>query len=764
METLIDNTTFTILLIDDDPHIRETVTEVLKGAGFHPISFDNFKDAISYLSNHRVDVVIVDLFFYGVFQESLFKELSSYAMEIPIIVYTAFSSLQTAKQALEARFFAYVEKEANPDQLLKEIHRAIYYKHKVEKDYLESLLKKRTRELEVEVTRRRESEKTLRLSEEKYRLMVKAMPAVVFLTDAKGNLQYMSPYATILTGYSLQDLTLEKMLKLLPSHLYHKILFQLKKMILWTSKGYFFEIKETVSFVSAHGEKKYAELVVKPIFDKGKCIAFHGILRDITSEMVSKLGLEETLLELSTLYESISDYIFILDKEYRIYRLNAPALEFLRKHHSDLGEVYQKKWGEVIRCINDLLSSEGCGTHEECENCSIRNFLNRVDNAGIREKIEFVFSSEKQHYLFYFIAFGRLIRIKEKEFIFLSLTDITELQKTNDQLQRLHQQFQSLVDNIQEGLLLLDLNTNQVLFSNEKLYELFEINRKKIHLDPFTWLTKVRGKPNLKDEIKIFFENHEITLQSTFEYLNKNCLKSILLTAIKMTFEERKQVMFIFSDVSHIKKDVIKDMRIWAEAELAERKKLARKIHDEISPIVGLLTSSCSVIEGSIQEKHKELFLRFKRNLQVLHKSLYDISHQLEEQWEAFSLKEALDQYVDELTQTKAIRVHIDIKTDIDSLLYKKNLYALTLELIHNTLKHAQAGNIYIELLPFENFILYRYRDDGIGFEFDKVKKSGKGLGLKHIEERVREMGGTLEFVTSPGQGIELNVYLLKDT
>lgn len=760
----MENGTFTILLIDDDIAIRELLSDVLNEAGYQVVSFDNFKDAVEYINSQNVDVIIVDLYFSGKFQDDIFSELTPIALRSPIIVYTAFSSLQTAKQALQARFFSYVEKESSPEELLKEIQRAIHYKFKLEKEYLENILKRRTRELEEEVQRRREKERNLQLSEEKYRLIVEAIPALVFLTDDKGNFLYLSPYVSKILKVNPEKINIDTLLSLLTPESYQKISKYIDGFRLFLSQRVLFQINEDITLLTPEGEKIFANLIVKPLFLEETCIGFHGVLRDITSEVQSRLELQETLEELTTLYQSISDYIFILDKQYRIYRLNDPARKFLEKNGQDANNIMFKKWGEAIKCKNHFLADGGCGNHEECMQCPVRNFLKKVSKEGIREQIDFAFPTSSGLNVFYFMAYGREILMQEGEFIFLSLTDITQLRQTYEELLKMNQQFQTLVDNIHEGLLLLDANKHEVLFFNEMLLKLLEVLSEEIHRDPFCWLTKVVGKQVIERELQTFLYQNESKIVTTFEYLAYDRLNSISMSGIKIPVERPSMIMFIFSDISLLKKGTLKDLRIWAEVELEERKKLARKIHDEINPIAGLLTSSCSFLEQVIHENHKELLEKHKKNIQILQKSLYDISHQLEERWEDFSFQESIQQYVDELMNNEEIQIYLNIKAVVDSLLYKKNLYAITLELIHNTLKYANAKNIILELLPFENFVLYRYQDDGQGFDFEKVKLNNKGLGLKHIKERVREMGGTLEFITSPDHGVEVKIYLFMDT
>jgi signal transduction histidine kinase len=80
-------------------------------------------------------------------------------------------------------------------------------------------------------------------------------------------------------------------------------------------------------------------------------------------------------------------------------------------------------------------------------------------------------------------------------------------------------------------------------------------------------------------------------------------------------------------------------------------------------------------------------------------------------------------------------------------------LYRIITELINNTIKHAQAQRVHIELMQEASRIRLSYHDDGIGFELDEaLEKSEQTLGLKNIISRVRSLKGNFSFRnTRPG-------------
>jgi signal transduction histidine kinase len=83
--------------------------------------------------------------------------------------------------------------------------------------------------------------------------------------------------------------------------------------------------------------------------------------------------------------------------------------------------------------------------------------------------------------------------------------------------------------------------------------------------------------------------------------------------------------------------------------------------------------------------------------------------------------------------------------------------------LITNTVKHAEAGNIYIDINTSNGYLLIQYVDDGKGFDWDQAYNEQKGLGLTNIDSRIKSLHGDMDFFTRPGAGIRVNIIINKE-
>jgi signal transduction histidine kinase len=82
-------------------------------------------------------------------------------------------------------------------------------------------------------------------------------------------------------------------------------------------------------------------------------------------------------------------------------------------------------------------------------------------------------------------------------------------------------------------------------------------------------------------------------------------------------------------------------------------------------------------------------------------------------------------------------------------------VYRTAYELINNALKHAEAKTINIELVQQPDSVSLTVQDDGKGFNPEIIKDVN---GLQNIKSRVESFNGTMNIISLPGEGTEINV------
>ena len=126
----------TILIVDDDPSIRNMLTIVLKKSGYGVVSTDSGKSTLDRLKKETFELIISDIKMADINGIELLKKIKSINPEIPVIMITAFASANDAVEAMKLGAEDYVTKPFNLDELKIIIERAIY-KKSIEKENIQ---------------------------------------------------------------------------------------------------------------------------------------------------------------------------------------------------------------------------------------------------------------------------------------------------------------------------------------------------------------------------------------------------------------------------------------------------------------------------------------------------------------------------------------------------------------------------------------------------------------------------------------------------
>ena len=117
-----------VLFVDDDDSLREITTIHLSGAGFVVTSCSGGAEAIAAFEAQRPDVVLTDLKMPDVDGMQVLRAVQRMDDEVPVIVSTAFGSVDTAVAAMQAGAHDYITKPVARDALLLKIRRAAQHR------------------------------------------------------------------------------------------------------------------------------------------------------------------------------------------------------------------------------------------------------------------------------------------------------------------------------------------------------------------------------------------------------------------------------------------------------------------------------------------------------------------------------------------------------------------------------------------------------------------------------------------------------------
>lgn len=192
-----------------------------------------------------------------------------------------------------------------------------------------------------------------------------------------------------------------------------------------------------------------------------------------------------------------------------------------------------------------------------------------------------------------------------------------------------------------------------------------------------------------------------------------------------------------------------------------DRHKLAQELHDGLGQSLYSIMLGLQYLQGNAQgDQNKQLLQQW---IDELHKALSIVKlfalqlrpHTLDQ----LGLSPAIEQLV---ARTRALdnSLKVTYKTNIAfSQRFNEEvetcLYRIVQEALHNSLKHANANNVEIDLNHDEKTVKLTVKDDGSGFTRQKEKE---GLGLRHMEERTYALQGNIEIHTIVHVGTTINL------
>lgn len=115
----------TVLIVDDERNQREILGSILKGEGYHPVLAGSGEEALAAMEQEPVDLVLTDLVMPGMSGEQLIDALLARNPGTPILVNSAYGTIQTAVEAIKKGAYYFFEKPVEKARLLIIIERAI---------------------------------------------------------------------------------------------------------------------------------------------------------------------------------------------------------------------------------------------------------------------------------------------------------------------------------------------------------------------------------------------------------------------------------------------------------------------------------------------------------------------------------------------------------------------------------------------------------------------------------------------------------------
>ena len=186
---------------------------------------------------------------------------------------------------------------------------------------------------------------------------------------------------------------------------------------------------------------------------------------------------------------------------------------------------------------------------------------------------------------------------------------------------------------------------------------------------------------------------------------------------------------------------------------IAERVRIARELHDLVGHHLTALTLNLEVATHLVEGKALEHVQQAHSLAKLLLADVREVVSEMRLD-DKVDLSAALQTLVTGMPEP---RIHLDLPLEValTDPVRAQVMLRCAQEMITNSVRHAQASNLWIGLAHDSKRVTLAARDDGQG-----TKQLERGNGLNGMSERLEALGGGLEIEARPGAGFRLSAWV----
>ena len=328
-------------------------------------------------------------------------------------------------------------------------------------------------------------------------------------------------------------------------------------------------------------------------------------------------------------------------------------------------------------------------------------------------------------------------------------------EKTKESEEKYKALFENMTDSFALHKIVIDENnkpTDYIFIEINKMFELQTGLKKENIINKKVTEVIFNSKIPLKKLIKIFgtvaLTGKEIRFEHFSNHLNK--WYSVLAYSSKIGY-----FATIYSDITEQKIIEKRILNTIIDTEEKERNRFSQELHDGLGPILSTIKMYFQWLATNENRNKKEIIVeKGEANINEAIETLKEISNNISPRTlNRFGLVAATQTFINRLLETSSYI--INLKSDLKIRLQPNieiTLYRVVTELINNTIKHANAKKIDININynKKQKILTTKYSDNGKGFDVDNAFSQTKGFGIMNIQQRIKTLGG--EFIINSGK------------
>jgi PAS domain S-box-containing protein len=595
-----------------------------------------------------------------------------------------------------------------------------------------------------DITARKEMERALQESEERWRSLVENVPNLVMIVEPDGTLWYIN---RTVSGITMEEAIGSSIYDYIEPKDHDSVREQLEKVFATGEPG-----KYVIQGTGPDGSTVWYETYIGSVRRGRKIVAAAQIATDITARKELEQALQESEEKWRSLVERAPALIVITDREGRILFIN--------------------------RTISGASTSEFTGK-------TIFDFVSPEERDVVRNAIEDAFSSGKPttfeaHHVF---PNGRAVWLEshvglvrwekgESAAAFVSI-DVTGRKKAEAALAESEEKFRSIFDNATDGMLVADPDDKRFLMVNRTMSEMLgysteevlELSVFDIHLEkdlPYVlgaFEKQTRGEESLATDIPVLRKDGSVF------YADVN--------SALVALEGRHYLLGIFRDMTErrrmeeeLKKSQEELRSLYtrlSDVREEERTMVAREIHDGLGQSLAVLSMQIDLLRAKPPKRPEAVSEKLLSMEDLVERSIAEMRRICTELrpgvLDHLGLGPAIEWQAQEFQERTGIRCHVEAdleNTSLDQSLATA-VFRILQESLANVARHSGAGDVWIDCGKKGRRIELVVSDDGKGIT-ERQTSSPKSLGIAGMRERAREWGGELDVSGVPDEGTTVAV------
>ncbi|MCW5516910.1 PAS domain S-box protein [Muriicola sp. Z0-33] len=506
-----------------------------------------------------------------------------------------------------------------------------------------------------------------------------------------------------------------------------------------------------------NGEIRYIDGSASPVFVNNTLKKIIGINRDITDQKSTLIELINSETRYRTLFENARDGFFLVNDSGKIIDGNSAMIKLFG--YDEKSEILNLSVWDICPYLqpNGRISKQM--VLEQMNGILVGD--SQLLNWDHQRKDGTTFKTE--------VSINAL-QYNEKKYILGSIRDITDRVMADLALKESEEKFANAFNSSPIAQSILNLRKGHRLNVNQAFCKLFGYSREQLLNMSFKENNLAVDSNHLKTAIKKALTTGQLDDFAFDMYHSNGSIRNIIVSATNTFLNDEDIFIVSYIDVTKAReaeKKLIKAEKDVFNAiissEEKERARYAKELHDGLGPI---LSTSLIYLQTMLDEEDKEKQTGYiKRTCALLEdatQSIREISSNLSPDiLKKYGLVQAVRSFIERLQEVSNVKfkINANLTQELDELI-DFTLYRTLTELINNSIKHADADHIVISFDQSPTGIIIKYVDDGLGFDYEKVKKESKGFGLMNLEGRIQKIGGHYKIVSSKGIGTKVEINL----